>query len=84
MEPDEPYYEDEDEFTDEEAVAGLLTHAQDKGMDVERVVGFTERLVAGGADPVNALAYSVDSHDLSEAGDEMEALAKISAREGWR
>jgi hypothetical protein len=67
-----------------EAVDAALDRVAELGLDEERVAGRMLAHVAEGVEPVDALEEAVSEFDLSDAGDELEALAKITKREGWR
>ena len=72
-------YDQDDEATVEDALERLA----ELGLDGERVGNTAAAAIEAGVHPVDALAEAVDSYDHSEAANELEALEKISAREGW-
>jgi hypothetical protein len=80
--------DDWEPLADEEQAADRvddsLGRVEELGLDQEAVAGTMMAFVAEGADAVDALELAVHWHDHSDAKDELEALAKISEREGWR
>ena len=68
---------------DEERVEDAIERVEELGLDGERVAATAAGYIAGGTHPVDAIEAAVDSFDLSDVDDEMEAVSRISARERW-
>jgi hypothetical protein len=88
MADDNAYSEEEWELlSDEEQAEAIVVDSfrriERAGIDPDRVEATVAGYVAQGVDPVSALSAAVDGFDHSEATDEMDALSRISSREGW-